>query len=262
MTRRVMKLRRSVGSRSVMNRSRNAERPSEATARRRYLGSSRHGVPGHGPTDSDRIPLADDVRWHIRFPGGLMRAHITALLCTVLAGAAVGCTGGDPETVVVTQTVTVQPVRSVAPTVPPATARGPLPLGESALVAGGNDRTTITVLAYTHTARGVEPPGAPLGGDTWATVEVKACNSGSAIVEVTQFPWSLAYADATRTKTTGLNGGDLPKPEFAPTSVKLNPTDCVRGNIPFPVTANKRPERIVYTPDGPGAPIDWSVPSS
>ncbi|MFI5673406.1 hypothetical protein [Streptomyces cellulosae] len=86
----------------------------------------------------------------------------------------------------------------------------------------------------TTSEKGPEPPGAELGGDAWATAEVKVCNVEGDI-SVSEFPWSLSYPDDTRIEVTGLNGGDLPKPEFPTDDVVVKRGDCLRGKIPFPV---------------------------
>lgn len=188
-----------------------------------------------------------------------MRAYAIALLCTVVSGAAVGCTGGEPKTVVETRTVTVT---AAAPTPAPVPARVPqaLRFGVAAVVSEVDAQLTITVLSYTHSVKGVGAPSASQGGDTWAAVEVKACNTTGPTTEIGQFPWTLAYGDATRSEVTGSNGGDLPKPEYAPGITRLLPGDCARGKIPFPVMAAKRPERVIYTSPTGQDTIAWTVP--
>lgn len=60
----------------------------------------------------------------------------------------------------------------------------------------------------------------------------------------------------------GLNGGDLPKPEFPTDDVHVKTGDCVRGKIPYPVPSDKRPERIVYAPASFDEPLEWTVPAA
>ncbi|MEU9034570.1 hypothetical protein AB0D45_06595 [Streptomyces sp. NPDC048352] len=118
-------------------------------------------------------------------------------------------------------------------------------------------------MAYKQPAEGVVPPGEGLGVEeaVWATVEVKVCNKQGPDITSDQQPWSLAFADGTRTQVTGLNGGDLPKPEFPtlPTVVKAG--DCLRGKIPFPVSKDQRPTKVVYSPASSGMVVEWAVPT-
>jgi hypothetical protein len=180
-----------------------------------------------------------------------------ALAVVLLLSMATACSSSDePKTirVTVTQTKTTAP----GPTETAKTDDGPLKIGTSATVRD-SDGTTVkaTVLHYTQPEKGPQSPGKELGGDTWATAEVKVCNIQGDIT-VSQFPWSLSYPDDTRIEVTGLNGGDLPKPEFPTDDVDVKPGDCLRGKIPFPVPSSKRPDRIVYAPDG-SDPVEWAI---
>ncbi|TXS20217.1 DUF4352 domain-containing protein [Streptomyces sp. adm13(2018)] len=137
-------------------------------------------------------------------------------------------------------------------------------VGETAKV---NDTTngvvfTATVITYTQPAKGPQPPDpATQGGDVWATVEAKICNEAKTVT-VSQFPWSLAYADGTVVKVTGSSGGDMPKPEF-PMDVPIKAGRCVKGKIPFPVMSNARPERVMYAPESlSDNPVEWTIPKS
>ena len=91
-------------------------------------------------------------------------------------------------------------------------------------------------------------------------MSVKVCNVSGTDISVSQFPWSLAYADGTSTEVTGSTGGDMPKPEF-PMDRAVKAGRCAAGLIAYPVPSGKRPERIVYAPDGTD-PIEWTVPKS
>lgn len=184
----------------------------------------------------------------------------TVIAAALLLAAATACSSsGEPKTirVTVTQTVTTTPGAADAAKVD----NGPLKIGAAATVRD-SDGTTVkaTVLAYTQPEKDPQPPGKELGGDAWATAEVKVCNVQGDI-SVSQFPWSLSYPDDTRIEVTGLNGGDLPKPEFPTDDVDVKPGDCLRGKIPFPVPSSKRPDRIVYAPDG-SDPVEWVVPKA
>jgi hypothetical protein len=168
--------------------------------------------------------------------------------------------GGSEEprpTVTVTQTVTATPAPK-GQTAPPAS----LKMGAKADLVDAEDNVHITVQAmeYQQPYKGPQPQK-PLdfqGGDTWATINVKVCNVQGADISVSQFPWSLAYEDGTSIAATGSTGGDMPKPEF-PMDRVVKPGRCAAGLIAFPVPGDKRPERLVYGPDG-DEPTEWAIP--
>ncbi|WP_405438180.1 hypothetical protein [Streptomyces anulatus] len=176
--------------------------------------------------------------------------------------ALTGC-GNDTERVSVT--------KSDAKPEPSPTAPGPTPepepqttfaIGETADIDDepNNVSFSATVIAYTQPVKGPQAPTEDLGGDAWATAEIKVCNVKGETFTVSQFPWSLAYEDGTRVEVSGLNGGDLPKPEFPTNDVSVKPDRCVRGKIPFPVQSDTRPQYIVYAPDALDEPLEWTVP--
>ncbi|KUF20116.1 hypothetical protein AT728_28045 [Streptomyces silvensis] len=167
-------------------------------------------------------------------------------------------TSDEPKTVrvTVTQTVTAAPDEGAAPK-----KDGPLSFRDKTTVKSDDGTSsTAEVLAYTHTEKGPQAPGEELGGDSWATAEIRVCNTGSDRIGVSQDPWSVDYADGTSMETTGLSGGDMPKPEF-PMDKSLGSAKCARGKVAFPVHADKRPVSIVYSPEG-GEPVEWAVPKA
>lgn len=186
-------------------------------------------------------------------------AIATALLLTTLTAC-----GGSSDT---------KPAPAPAVENNPAGARptptdaGPFVLGKAYAWSKENDlgsaTGTTSVLSYTQPARGVTPPGDGLGVSNaeWGVVEVKVCNVKGDSIAVSQSPWSLAFPNETRTETTGLNGGDLPKPEFPTLDTMVKSGDCLRGKIPYPVERGKRPDRIVYAPVSEPEPIEWIVPA-
>lgn len=95
----------------------------------------------------------------------------------------------------------------------------------------------------------------------WAAVDVKVCNGQGPDIMSDQQPWSLAFPDGTRMQVTGLNGGDLPKPEYPtmPTVVKAG--DCLRGKIPFPVPKDQRPTKVIYHPASAPTATEWAIPA-
>lgn len=189
-----------------------------------------------------------------------MRSRIVT--CAALLGAATvtACSSsGEPEKirVTVTQTVTVQP----SPQGVSATAGDALKMGVKKDITDPENDLHITVqtLEYQQPYKGPQP-GKPQdfqGGDTWATARVKVCNVQGVDVEVSQFPWSLAYEDGTSIEVTGSSGGDMPKPEF-PMGRTVKPGRCAAGLIAFPVPSDSKPERLVYEPEG-GELAEWSI---
>jgi hypothetical protein len=179
------------------------------------------------------------------------RTAYAALLATVALTA--GCTSTSHDD--------AKP--STTPTTKPATASptGPLTLGAPSAWHGDGYAGTTTALTYTQPVTGI-PANDGLGvkDGVWAVAEVKVCNSaGSSDITVSQFPWQLGYADGTRIKVTGLNGGDLPKPEFPTDDTTVIAGDCLRGKIPFYVPRTSRPDRIIYAPEGGDSAV-WGVP--
>ena len=186
------------------------------------------------------------------------RNTIGLLAAGLLLGTVTGCsTSSDPEpAVTVTKTVTAAPKEQAAPK-----KDGPLALGDKAPVESAEGATaSVEVLAYTHTEQGPEAPGDELGGDSWATADIRVCNTGSDDIAVSQDPWSLSYKDGTSMESTGLSGGDMPKPEF-PMDKVLGAEKCARGKVAFPVHAKTRPATIDYAIDG-ASPIEWAVPKA
>ncbi|MFZ3558151.1 DUF4352 domain-containing protein [Streptomyces sp. BH055] len=188
---------------------------------------------------------------HHRTTTGLLAAGL--LLGTITACG----TSGDPEpAVTVTKTVTQEPEEQAAPK-----KDGPLTIGDKAPVESAEGSTaSIEVLTYTHTEKGPESPGDELGGDSWATADIRVCNTGSDDISVSQTPWSLSYKGGTSMESTGLSGGDMPKPEF-PMDKVLGAEKCARGKVAFPVHAKTRPATIDYAIDGE-SPIEWAVPKA
>ncbi|MFC8225124.1 DUF4352 domain-containing protein [Streptomyces sp. NPDC057287] len=178
---------------------------------------------------------------------------LTLTACSSDNGATVTKSDSKPESATTTSSTAPEPKQQTTFT-----------MGETADI---NDRPnditfSAAVIAYAQPVKGPQPPGDELGGDVWATAEIKVCNTGAMTFTVSQFPWSLAYEDGTRVEVTGLNGGDLPKPEFPTDDVSVKPDRCVRGKIPFPVQSSARPQYIVYAPDAIDEPLEWAVPAA
>ncbi|MEU2075432.1 DUF4352 domain-containing protein [Streptomyces sp. NPDC013489] len=190
--------------------------------------------------------------------------RIKPIVATAGLLLAITACSSEPTTPTVSKTSTspepVAPTTVPSPTPTDSTYK----VGEAAKV---NDTAngvvfTATVIAYTQPAKGPQPPDpATQGGDVWATVEAKICNEAKTVT-VSQFPWSLAYADGTVVKVTGSSGGDMPKPEF-PMDVPIKAGRCVKGKIPFPVMSNTWPERVMYAPESlSDNPVEWFIPKA
>ncbi|MFD3874411.1 DUF4352 domain-containing protein [Streptomyces sp. NPDC058623] len=196
---------------------------------------------------------------------------ITASVSTVLVLAALTACGGADASGAGKGQASPNAAGSGSPAASSAAGASPSParakkrfaVGEVAEFDDGTSKVSAVLLAYTQPVAGPRPPDpVTQGGDVWATAEVKVCNTGGENFSVSQFPWSLAYEDGTRIKVTGLNGGDMPKPEFPSGDEVVKQGDCVRGKIPYPVPGDKRPARVVYAPQGLDEPIDWVVPTA
>ncbi|MEU3293005.1 DUF4352 domain-containing protein [Streptomyces longwoodensis] len=189
-----------------------------------------------------------------------MKTRTAACAALLAATAALtACSSeGEPKTirVTVTQTVTASPAVE--------TAKAPGGLLEFGTKADVTDDTTpglrasVQALRYTQPVTNIEAPSGTQGGDIWAAADVKVCNAGTVDFSVSQFPWHLTYTDGTNIEVTGSTGGDMPKPEF-PMDRTIRAGSCARGKIAFPVPSGKRPERLVYEPEG-AAPVEWAVP--
>ncbi|WP_234312632.1 DUF4352 domain-containing protein [Streptomyces seoulensis] len=188
----------------------------------------------------------------------ITRAIAAAGAVLLVAATAGACGSSEPAprvTVTTTQTVTA------APSSPPAQDEGvALKMGTEQTLQDDQGVTfTVQALEYQQPFKGPQPekPDASLGGDTWATVKAKVCDGSGGPLIVDQSVWSLSYADGTSIATTGLNGGDMPKPEF-PVEKTLSPGRCAAGLISFPVPGKKTPDRISYELGG-SSPIEWAV---
>ncbi|WP_240467297.1 DUF4352 domain-containing protein [Streptomyces salinarius] len=176
-----------------------------------------------------------------------------------MAVATACSSSAEPKTirVTVTQTVTASP----SPQDARAAAGGVLKMGSKKNITEVENDLHITVQAveYQQPYKGPQPekPQDFQGGDIWATANVKVCNVQGTDVEVSQFPWSLAYEDGTSIEVTGSSGGDMPKPEF-PMGKTVKPGRCAAGLIAFPVPSDRRPERLVYEPED-GDVTEWAV---
>lgn len=191
-----------------------------------------------------------------------MHAHRAAVAALLVAATATACSSsGEPKTIraTVTQTVTASPAEEAA-----TTADGVLEMGAKKTIndTDNNVHLTVEALEYQQPYKGPQPekPEDFQGGDIWATASIRLCNLKGPAINVSQTPWSLGYEDGTSIETTGSTGGDMPKPEF-PMDKVVKAGRCAAGLVAFPVPSSKRPERVVYGPDGLD-PVEWAVPKA
>ncbi|MDT0477383.1 DUF4352 domain-containing protein [Streptomyces sp. DSM 41014] len=187
----------------------------------------------------------------------------TALTVTALSATALlltACTSaGEPKTIRVTVTQTVPATQEAAAS--PNTRA--LKMGTKKTLDDSTNDTHFTaqVTEYQQPPKGPQPEApTDLGGDIWATVNVKVCNLRGATFTVGQTAWSLEYDDGTSVESTGLSGGDMPKPEY-PMDRAVKPGRCAAGLISYPVDSKKRPARVTYAPES-GESAEWAVPST
>jgi hypothetical protein len=186
----------------------------------------------------------------------------TAALAAGLLLALTACGNSDRPSVTKSDAKPEPTATTSSPTPSPTPTDTTFTVGETAKIGETQGDITVTVLAYTQPVTGPHPPEPDVqGGDVWATIEAKVCNVKGETISVSQFPWSLAYADGTLVEVTGSSGGDMPKPEF-PMDAAVKAGRCVKGKIPFPVMNSTRPERVVYAPESLPEPIEWTVPST
>ncbi|MYW62496.1 hypothetical protein GTY65_00120 [Streptomyces sp. SID8379] len=129
---------------------------------------------------------------------------------------------------------------------------------------GSHISGTTTALVYTQPVN-VELPdeAADFENPTWAVLEVKVCaDARSTTVLVAQDPWALGFPDDTRLNAPLLSGGGVPKPEY-PTGDggRVTAGTCLRGKITFSLEHGKRPDTIIYAPEGRD-PVEWVVPKT
>ncbi|MGI5197102.1 DUF4352 domain-containing protein [Streptomyces sp. CA-288835] len=130
-------------------------------------------------------------------------------------------------------------------------------IGDTANITTSSVDLSAAALAYKD--KGITSgPGLLSAGQKWAVVEVKVCNQSDEPLEVSPFPWSLAYEDGARVEPTHVSGGELPQPLY-PLEAKVKGGDCVRGNITFQVPEEGRPERVLYSPSDVDEPVEWQV---
>lgn len=162
-------------------------------------------------------------------------------------------------------TATASPAATPSPspsTSPPASA---LAFGQSVATKPGKDGTTATATVLSYQQGGFKTQSSPddeqgTSGYVWAALELSVCSTKGTI-DISRFPWVLAYADGSRIEPSGTTFGDFPKPEY-PFEAKVKEGDCVRGKSVYAVPGSKRPAKVIYTTKLLNEPAEWTVPAA
>jgi hypothetical protein len=195
--------------------------------------------------------------------------------CTSLAAVAAtavlllaGCSSGSGHD------STAKPSASQAPTATasnPGTTVTPTPsptptaytIGQSWPWSNSTGATgATTVLGYKQPVLQNDPPGTSLGvpaGSQWGRLDIRVCEKAGPSIGVGQDAWHVQFRDGSQADTTGLNGGDFPKPEF-PQDGTVRAGGCARGGIMFPIPKGQRPVQVVYAPESAPEPVYWDLP--
>jgi hypothetical protein len=193
-----------------------------------------------------------------------------------LVGALIGVTlhsGSGKAAPSATATTTVTSAETVIATPGADVASAPAPSSPKSFAFGDTWKLdnidpakpfegSLTVLDYkqgfTSVGKADEEAGEP--GYVWAYAELKLCGTKGSYTDDT-FSWTLYYSDGSRVSPSGTTYGDFPKPQF-PFEVTVTAGKCARGKLVFPVPGDKRPESVLYKPDGLGEPREWTVPKA
>jgi hypothetical protein len=186
-----------------------------------------------------------------------MRTHTTAAILIAAGLLLTSCSNNSDD------------ARNTATTPSPSQPAEPLALGQAWQWAdeGGDGYKpaagSSTVIGYEqHVAKNSIQPEDEFGteskGYVWAALELKVCTT-KGTVTVSSLPWALVYSDGSRIDPSSVTYDDFPRPEY-PFDAEVKAGDCVRGNVVYPVPGGKRPERIIYAPEGDSGTAEWAVP--
>ncbi|MFF7524587.1 DUF4352 domain-containing protein [Streptomyces pseudovenezuelae] len=199
-----------------------------------------------------------------------------AVLAGLLVGVLIGVTadsGADKAgpsatattTVTSAQTVVAPPGADVA-SAPASSTPKPFAFGVSWTLNNIDPAKpfegSLTVLSYKQGFASVGSASQEAGepGYVWAYAELKLCGTKGSYTDNTS-SWTLYYRDGSRINPSGTTYGDFPKPEF-PFEVTVTAGKCARGKLAFTVPSTKRPESVLYKPEGLDEPREWAVPKA
>ncbi|MDT6983739.1 DUF4352 domain-containing protein [Streptomyces lusitanus] len=189
------------------------------------------------------------MRYTITLPAALL----------LLAGAAVGCSSDSDGKPTVSKATSTPTAAATSASPSPTPSRETYKIGDTLDIETSGYQFAVTVIAFKDKGITTDVPGLLQDGEKWAQVEVKVCNAGSEAFSVSPAPWSLAYEDGVRVDATSISGAELPAPEY-PVEARVRGGDCVRGNVPFEVPKEGRPERVLYAPGDLDEPVEWQLP--
>lgn len=203
--------------------------------------------------------------------------HAGTALAGLVTGVLIGITadsgGGDKAAPSTTATTTVTSAQTVIATPGADEVSAPAPSSAKPLAFGDTWKLSnidpakpfegsLTVLGYkqgfTSVGKADEEAGMP--GYVWAYTDLELCGAKGSYTDNTT-SWTLYYSDGSRISPSGTTYGDFPKPEF-PFEVTVTAGKCARGKLVFPVPGDKRPESVLYKPDGLAEPREWTVPKA
>jgi hypothetical protein len=232
--------------------------------------------PPDGPLHTQASDDAAQPPHRTRFRRSVL-THAGAALAGILVGGLIGLTSDSgiekaaaPATTATTtvtsaQTVLTTPGAVEAPVSSPSSSK-PFAFGDTWKVENIDPAKpfegSLTVLAYeqgfTSVSKASEEAGEP--GYVWAYAELKLCGTKGSYTDTT-ISWTLYYSDGSRINPSGTTYDDFPKPEF-PFQVTVTAGKCARGKLVFPVPGDKRPESVLYQPEGLDEPREWTVPQA
>jgi hypothetical protein len=195
------------------------------------------------------------------------RATTATLAVAGLLLAATACSSSSGDNKATSTPTSAAPATTTAST-PPAPTPSPTPTANTVgqpwnwhSDQGATGATTV--LGYKQPVLQDDPPGTSLGvpkGSQWGRLDIKVCEKAGPSIEVSQDPWHLQFQDGSQADTTGLFGGNFPKPEFPQDGV-VRPGRCARGGILFPIPKGQYPVQVVYSPESATEPVYWDLPA-
>jgi hypothetical protein len=180
--------------------------------------------------------------------GGVRGALVRGLATAAVLAAGCGCSATPKQA--------PAPFPSTVAT--PSTALPAHRLGET--VQTGTGFLEVTVYAYQQPVAAGAPTDRP--GLAWGAADVQACSLAGSIFEVSVSagPWSLLYADGTAISASYAGHPQFPQPAYPTTVRRLQPGQCLRGWIVFPVPPATTPQWVRYAPPDPDTvPLNWST---
>jgi hypothetical protein len=190
-----------------------------------------------------------------------MRTRTTTAGILLAAAALAGCSSGSSHDSAKSALTTTPSASSPSPTPSPTPTR--YAIGQPWNWSNGTGaRGATTALSYKQPVLQSDPPDTSLGvpaGSQWGRLDIKVCETAGPSIGVGQDAWHGQFADGSQADTTGLNGGDFPKPEL-PQDGTVTAGHCARGGVMFPIPKGQRPTTVAYSPESAPSPVYWTIP--